>query len=185
MPDTTRFGWAEDIEALNVTLVRGMDANGITAVLGLRTLSEAPMSFEAAWSEFGQGDDHGWFVQLDTLDGWIAIIEDNGYYGSLDEYLGPLSAGGGAVTLFWNVNGVTRFSQALSGKVSRTFDPTGIDWEDGEPLPEEADLDFEDVESDYLGLGLLLMERLTGVTIDGNWVLNRARPIFTIDPSRG
>jgi Family of unknown function (DUF6461) len=182
MPDTARFAWAEEIEALNLTLVHGLDVDGISAVLTLRSLRERPTTFEEAWTELNT-DDEGWFVQLDTLDGWTAIIEDNGYYGSLDEYLGPLSAGGSAVTLFWNVNGVTRFSQALSGEVSRTFDPSGIDWEAGEPLPEEADLDFEDEEADFLGLGLLLMERLTGVTIDGDWVLNRARPMFAIAPS--
>jgi Family of unknown function (DUF6461) len=175
MPDTTRYDWTEDC-VLSITLVRGLDDDAIIAQLGLTGDDPTPRTFDEAFGQITIDD--AFFVQLARLDGWTAVIEDNGYFASLPEHLGPLSAGGAAVNLFWNVNGVTSFGYGVAGQVVRHFDPSGINPNEGTPLPEESDLDFEDEDSDYIGLALLLMERLSGTTIDGDWVLNEPRRIF-------
>jgi hypothetical protein len=182
MPDTERFGWHEDSEALTVTLVRGLDPDGVIEQLGLRQAGDGPLTFEAAWadgmespsSELAEVD----FIQLDQIGDWTVILEDNGFLGSLKENLAPLSTNGQAVSIYWNVNAVCSFDSAVAGKVTRSFDPSGINGESGDPLPEESDLDFEEDDADFIGLSFLLMERLTGITLDGDWVLNRARQIY-------
>jgi Family of unknown function (DUF6461) len=187
MSDTTRFDWAEDVEALSLTFVRGLDDATIASQLDLRNIGADPLTLEQAWDMQSEvtdgggddGDDDGGIVQLDHLGGWTVIIEDNGYLGSLEENLGPLSANGTAVNVFWNVNMVTSFGYAVAGTVVRYFDPIGVDASTGDPLPEEAELHFEDEAADAVGLALLLLERLTGTTIDGDWVMAQSRLSFT------
>jgi Family of unknown function (DUF6461) len=176
MVDTSRHSWAEECEALSLTLVKGVDDEVIMTQLELTGHDQTPRTFDQAW---GQIQNDGVFVQLAHIDGWTAIIEDNGYFASLPEHLGPLSSGGAAVNVYWNVNGVSTFGYGVAGQIVRHFDPSGVDSNEGTPLPEESDLDFDDEDSDYIGLALLLMERLSGVTIDGDWVLNQPRRIFT------
>src|ERR1700722_11291185 len=125
MTDTARFDWTEDVEALSLTLVRGLDDVNIVTKLGLKQMGDEPLTLQDAWGEhFGSANvgeegefEDGGIVQIDHLDGWTVIIEDNGYFGSLEENLGPLSAGGQAVNVFWNVNMSTSFGDALAGKV--------------------------------------------------------------------
>jgi hypothetical protein len=187
MPDTSRFDWTEDVEALSLTFVRGLDRSAVIDQLGLRSLGAEPVTLEEAWdlqsaaTEGGgdDSDDDGGIVQLADLGDWTVVIEDNGYLGSLEENLGPLSANGSAVNVFWNVNMVTSFGYAVAGEVVRYFDPIGVDASTGDPLPDEADLDFEPEDADSIGLALLLLERLTGEAIDGDWVMTQSRPSFT------
>jgi hypothetical protein len=178
MPDDERFDWADYDQPFSVTLVRGLDDDRIIAQLGLLGDDPQPQTFGDAFDD--AGSEYVILVQLADLDGWTAVIEDNGYYGSLPEHLGPLSAGGSAVNVFWNVNATTSFGYAVSGTVVSYFDPSGINSDEGAPLPEEADLDFADEDGDAIGLALVLMERLTGTTIDGDWVTGQARRIYRI-----
>jgi hypothetical protein len=178
MPDTDRFDWADYDQPFSLTLVRGLDDEGIIAQLGLLGDDPQPQAFAEVSDD--QENEYVINVQIAPLDGWIAVIEDNGFYGSLPEHLGPLSAGGAAVNVFWNVNAVTSFGYAEAGTVTRFFDPSGINANEGATLAQEAGLDFEDEDGDPVGLALLLMERLTGTTIDGEWVTDQSRRIYTV-----
>lgn len=183
MLDTTRFAWAEDVDAISLTMVRGLAAEAAIAQLRLRPLDDShPRTFAAAWQTH-RPERFDWFVQLDRLGDWLVIIEDNGFLGCLPEYLGALSADGEAVNLYWNVNFNTKFGYARAGSVVRAFDPRGINGEDGEPLAVEADIDFADEDADTAGLMLLLMERITGETPDVDWLMQRARPIYLANTS--
>lgn len=86
--------------------------------------------------------------------------------------------------MFRNVNAVMLFSYAHDGEVVRYFDPLNPEngpGPYGEPLPEEAGLAFGDPDADPHHLALELAERLTGVRLDGPWVLARPGPTFTTD----
>jgi hypothetical protein len=56
MPDTTRHDWAEESEALSLTLVRGMDDDAIIAQLGLTAEGPEPRTFAAAFEEIDIDD---------------------------------------------------------------------------------------------------------------------------------
>jgi hypothetical protein len=186
MVDNDRYDWTQDVEALSLTFVRGLEDAAVITQLDLLPVGGEPLSFEEAWVEQSEStggggddaDDDGGIVQIDHLDGWTVVIEDNGYLGSLEENLAPLSAQGVAVNVFWNVNMVTSFGYAVAGAIVRYFDPIGVDASTGDPLPDEAGLDFANEDADHVALALLLAERLTETTIDGDWVMGRSRNCF-------
>jgi Family of unknown function (DUF6461) len=182
MPDISEYDWTEDSEALSITLVQGLEDEAVLSQLRLRQISDKPLTFDAAWVELPWPIPNTLWshAQVDHLDGWTVVIENNGIGGADPANREALSAAGRAVNVFWNVNGVTSFGYAVGGAILRYFDPSGVDsWEDeGEPLPEEVGLDFEDEDANPVAPAILLMQRLTGVTLDGDWVLNTARAIY-------
>jgi hypothetical protein len=180
--DTSEYDWTQDNEALSITLVRGLNDDAIVSQLNLRRTSDKPLTFEAAWVELPEPRAGAvwWRAQIGHLGGWTVVIEDNGAGGADPANREALSAAGSAVNVFWNVNGASSFGYAVGGRLVRYFDPSRADtWADeGEPLPGEADLDFDDEDADPIPPAMLLMQRLAGVTLDRDWVLNTARTIY-------
>ena len=56
------------------------------------------------------------------LGSWLLVVEVNGWQGSRPEVLRRVSAGGRAVSAYWNVNLTTRFSYAVDGRVLTAFE---------------------------------------------------------------
>jgi uncharacterized protein DUF6461 len=177
------YGWAESadprLEAISITLVRPDDEWPLQVlapreqVAGPMTVAEAPRAQDGI-ADFAWGSV---LVQTDSIDGWAALIEPNGWAASMPETVTRLAARGEAVNVFWNVNAVMSFALARSGVLVRTFDPLLYDDTDG-PLSDEAGLPW--------GVGgprasaLALMERLTHVRIDHDWLLERRRETFVV-----
>ncbi|MEA2631369.1 MAG: hypothetical protein QOE66_1588 [Chloroflexota bacterium] len=180
---TGAYGWAESgdrrLEAISITLVRPDDEWPLQVLApreqlpGLMTVAEA-LEAEGDLVDFAWGSV---LVQTDSIDGWAALIEPNGWAASMPEALVRLAAFGEAVNVFWNVNAVMSFSLARDGALVRTFDPLLYDDTDG-PLPDETELPWG-VDLPRAS-ALALVERLTHVRIDAAWLLERPRETFVV-----
>jgi uncharacterized protein DUF6461 len=168
------YDWVDDIDALTVTLIQGVELQQVGEALGVDWSSERLATFDGAFDGL---DPEGWDypVQVEELDGWLVVVEPNGWFLSDDEKLGELSREGAAVSVFRNINAQARVIVARRGEVVRSFDPVIPDYEpDGEPLPEESGLSFG-ADGDPTPASFVLLERVTGVRIEREWLLDRPR----------
>jgi Family of unknown function (DUF6461) len=176
MDDLSSYEWTDEIEAISLTLVQQAD---LTAVLRLTEVdpdSSEEMTFDDVLDLEAQEERRG--VQIETLGYWTAVIEPNGYRTSLAEVLAPLSAGGRAVNVFWNVNAVMSFGLAVDGAMVREFDPVLAEQRVGTPLPEEAGLELFSEDTPSQQACMMLLERITGVKITQDW-LDASHPTWT------
>ncbi len=164
------YAWAEDVVAVTVAFVRGMELRDVGGLLGFQWSSERDATFaEASWQ---QADDPVTCpVQAAEVGDWVVLVEPNGFQTSLPGTLAALSRGGVAVAVFWNVNMDMSVGVARDGAVVRSFDPLlfGVGGQ-GEPLPQEEGLPFGP-DGAARPAALELAERLTGVRIEKAWLL--------------
>ena len=182
-PLLQRYAWAENgdplVEAVSITLIQPADGSALAALRPRREITAA-LTVGQALAEAFALDDFAWgsvLARSDRLADWDVIIEPCGWAESVPETLGACSAGGTAINVFWNVNAVITFSLARTGALVRTFDALLYD-EAADALPEERGLRW--------GVGaprasaLAVMERLTGVPLERDWLLGRARRSFVV-----
>lgn len=70
-------------------------------------------------------------IALRPLGDWLLVVEDNARQGTRPEVLRRASADTEVVSLFWDVDGPTRFSHAADGEVRTAFDALAPDRRDG------------------------------------------------------
>ncbi len=182
-PLLRRYAWAENgdplVEAVSITLVQPADGSALAALRPRREIS-ARLTVGQALAEAFALDDFAWgsvLAQSDQLGDWDVIIEPCGWAASVPETLAHLSAGGTAINVFWNVNAVITFSLARTGALVRTFD--ALLYDDGaDALPEEKGLRWG-VDAPRAS-ALALMERLTGMPVERDWLVGRARRSFVV-----
>ena len=174
----TDHGWAQEVDALTLTWVRGLDLPAVLDVMDVDRSTERQVTFDQAWDAVADGA-AVYPLQAEELGGWLVLVEPNGWLTADWPAFQELSRGQEAVSLFWNVNAQMRFEVARDGELVRSFDLLFPDDPDsstvGEPLPEEAGLPFGDVEAPLHAVGLELAERVTGVPIGGAWLLEQPR----------
>ncbi len=182
-PLLQRYGWAENedplVEAVSITLVQPADGSALAALRPRREIT-AQLTVGQALAEAFALEDFAWgsvLAQSDRLGDWDVIIEPCGWAASVPETLARLSAGGSAINVFWNVNAVITFSLARAGALVRTFDALLYD-EAADALPEEQGLRWG-VDAPRAS-ALAVMERLTGVPVEREWLLGRARRSFVV-----
>ncbi|WP_336026547.1 DUF6461 domain-containing protein [Geodermatophilus sp. FMUSA9-8] len=174
------YSFIERFEALTVTFVRGSDLDRCGEVLRFRwpTESQATLA-DAEMAQFDALADTGGaqaVLQVDELAGWLVFVEPGGWLTTDHALLGALSAGGQAVSVFWNVEADTQFAYARQGAVVRSFEAVLFEQSAvGEPLPQEAGLGFGQPRIPVRALMMELAERITGVTLDEEWLLDRSR----------
>ena len=114
-------------------------------------------------------------VAATIIDGWTLAVEPNGFQGVTDAIVTSLSLGTKMVSLFRNVNAVSRFCWAEDGKVRLGFEPlfpTSREGSDanglaelmqrvGFDLREGLDRDWEH----HIEAAFALMEHVTGVRL--------------------
>ena len=179
------YDWADEIMAVAITFVRGVGWREVGDLIGVQWSTERIATFhDAQWQ---QVDSMAPVVQAASLGDWLVLVEPNGYLTTMSETAAALSAGGMAVSVFWNVNRLMNLVLAREGAVIRRFDPllfASTAW--GEPLPEEAGLVFGEVEPSPLIAALELTERLTGVRVERTWLLDEPRPTWAAtEPATG
>jgi hypothetical protein len=182
-PLLQRYTWAESedalVEAVSITLIQPADGSALAALRPRREIT-APLTFEEALAEAFALDDFAWgsvLAQSDRLGDWDVIIEPCGWAASVPETLAHLSAGGTAINVFWNVNAVVTFSLARTRALVRTFDALLYD-DAADALPEERGLRWG--ADAPRASALAVMERLTGVPVERDWLLGRARRSFVV-----
>ena len=176
------YRWVDDpdpsLQGLSITLVQPAGSDALRRLGPSRSIPEdmtidqasrtLPETFAAKWL----------LVQEDELDGWTVLIEPHGWAGATPAVLQRLSDGGRAVNVFWNVNALMHIGWAEDGRVVRSFDPL-VEEREEQRLPEEADLPFGEPET-TLAAAFVLVERLTGVRIERDWLVTRRRPTAAI-----
>lgn len=147
-------------EAACVTLVAESDLAAVVRGFGGRPASGETLTLRQAEARLWEqpvlaARQHG---------SWVLGVEINGWQGSRPEVLTRVSRSTQAVSAYWNVNGVTRFSYARTGQVLTAFETMSPDRREGtdpdvlEPL--RAGLPWEN--ADWVPLMLALVGRVTG-----------------------
>jgi hypothetical protein len=165
------YAWAEHVDAATIAYVRGLDLREVGDVYRLDWSTERKATFDGAWDGIDI-ETNEQAVQLEERDGWVVVVEPLGFLTADDDVLTELSRKGEAVCVYWNVNARYKVALARDGVLVRSFDPYIQDWEPtGEPLTEEAGLPFGDEDVSHSALSLQLAERLTGIELSEDWVL--------------
>jgi Family of unknown function (DUF6461) len=168
------YAWVDDVMAVTVTLVRGMDLRHAGDLLEVRWASERVEIFDDA--QWRQVEAMSPVVQADELGDWLVLVEPNGWLTTLPDTAAALSRGGSLVSVYWNARALMRFVLARDGAVVRAFDPLLYELAPvGDPLPQEQGLVFGDPETSPRIAAMELAERLTGVRIDRDWLLDTPR----------
>jgi HEAT repeat protein len=131
------LSWLQNYnDAYCLTFARGLDETEMLRRFGT-DLSLARLIRE---DDRKRLDELRWFgevVQAGQSDGWAFVYEGNGYTGTLEDILRSVSAGTVAVSVFRNVNGVTRFCYAEGGVILAHFEPFDPPFDDPSPQLQE------------------------------------------------
>ena len=164
--------------AVTVTFVRDVRSEELVLRLGADPSAGVEMLHHEVWEAQGQGYDFRLGVQVDQMDGWTVVVEPNGWLLTVPATAELVSAGGELVSVFWNVNASTLFTVAKGGVIIRRFDPLLYDQPSiGDPLPEEAGLPFGHPGEPRVA-AVELAERLTGVRLTRDWLVNQPHPTW-------
>ncbi|MGH3280904.1 MAG: DUF6461 domain-containing protein [Trebonia sp.] len=155
-------------EAGCVTLIEAGDPAAVVRAFGGRMEEARRLSAEEIGEVFG-GEPS---VAVRRQGDWVIAIEDNGWQGSRTEVLRRVCEETRAVSAFWNVNAVTRFSYAADGRLLTGFDALTPEWRDGDDpdcLEETRDgLPWQD--DRRVALVLALAARVTGQQVSPEWL---------------
>ncbi|MGW7404442.1 DUF6461 domain-containing protein [Streptomyces sp. NPDC054833] len=179
----TDYTWLDErydglMEAYCITLVKGiapeqllrdLGAEPTMRVTGVEALSEP--SYDA-WDE--RGDDR-LLVPVAAVGDWSLMVEYNGYVGTSDELMLPVSRGGTVVSHFRNINAVDHFYWFEDGDIRLHFEPLFAFHRDGSHPDElltgmrESGFDLsKDDERDFdlhTEAAFALAHRITGVRL--------------------
>lgn len=170
--EIARFDWVRRSsiqEAACLTFVRDNDVVRTAQSFGAVVDQVQRFDFEEFCEESFALQEAYAVIGVRDLGRWLLIVEDNGYQGARPEVLRRVSRGTEAISAFWNVNALTRFSYAADGEVRTSFEalmpeirqgthPDCLeDIRDGLPWPGE-----DGGGGDSLSLMLALSARITG-----------------------
>jgi hypothetical protein len=159
-------------EAVCISYVQGIDEAAMIRAFGGDPADTAPRSAREAGEELAgfRYDTVPPVLLVAPAGKWLIGVEYNGFQGSRPEVLRGASAGGTAVSVYWNVNGTNRFTYATNGRTAVGFDMNRPDDQFGAEPDAVAD-HLDDLPFGYGGdayaAGLALAERITGVRLTG------------------
>ncbi|WP_371782833.1 DUF6461 domain-containing protein [Streptosporangium subroseum] len=149
------YSWLDD-DAFCATHVRGLTPHEALARLGIEVFDG-----DDEEDEIEEG-----LICAHPAEGGTILSEWNGFAGTLDEVLRPLSAGTVTASLFVNVNRVASFDHYADGRKILSFDPL-IPHHTGVPqdyLADRIELGLVHGNSEGgLAAALQLAQRITGV----------------------
>ncbi|MGX7824522.1 DUF6461 domain-containing protein [Actinokineospora sp. 24-640] len=177
-----RYAWADEDPDLAWTLAvaTGRTADEVVTAYG----GDPDRGVDIVFGDAHVGPDElgaVFLVQLMAGPQHIVAIENNGWLGTRTEVAEKASADGGHfLSVFWNLNGDYKVTEAQDGRLTASFDPLGIERSapPGDTYPDWlADVVFT---VDALHAVLLsVVEERTDLAVDRAW-LNEALPTFTI-----
>ncbi|MEV0646977.1 DUF6461 domain-containing protein [Phytomonospora sp. NPDC050363] len=184
MSDATAadYRWLDEgdaglVEAYCMTFLRGLAPRQVLTALEtepVETLTGAESLHDAVSEAYEIHDGDRLLVAVAELDGWTLMIEPNGYLGTFDEVMRPLSAAGGrVVSHFRNVNAADHFHLWDDGELRLHFEPLfpfHRDGPDADALAGELEAAGFDLSEDagydrHTEAAWALGERLTGVRV--------------------
>jgi hypothetical protein len=175
------YGWVEALEAYCFTVIVGPRLHiddTVRRLGGDPDRTEGPRTFEEC---FWPAEGPQW-AQVGPVPGGLLVAEHNGW--RAEEVVEPLSQGARLVCFFRNVHAITHFVYAVDGRILAEFDPlldhqpaSGAD--PGVIDAARRDLPFGLFSAEQSALALL--ERLTAVRIDPDW-LARPQRVVALPP---
>ena len=169
-------------DAYCATAIEGAWVDRVVEVFACDRATRRDATF-AEQAEMSLPYPEGWgndTVQIDQIDGYVLCVENNGWAGTEEPRPQQLSTGGLYVSVYRNVNAVMQVVVARDGAVQRVFDPLLYD-ADG-ALPEEEGLPFGEPLLAAAAMWALL-ERLTGLRVTRDWLLDQPHPAYLRDPA--
>ncbi|GAA3842813.1 hypothetical protein GCM10022243_06580 [Saccharothrix violaceirubra] len=168
-------------DAVCVAAVRGLSLDeALRRIDGFRSARRSTVA-DAGRAAFDAFPDELPLVVADEVDGWVLLIEDNGWWAASERVLRVLSAGTVVAGAYWNVNFDSTLALAVDGRVhdldfvadKETVDPALTTFLDG--------LDFADVERSC-AMALAFVERVSGVRITEEWATSPHPASVIADP---
>ncbi|MER5605532.1 DUF6461 domain-containing protein [Micromonospora tulbaghiae] len=176
------YAWLTDrfpglMEAYCLTLVEGLTPGKLLDRLGARQESRVRGTAELLEPAYDAWEDHDGeraFVGVTAVGDWALAVEPNGYLGTLDEVIVPLSRGTRLVSHFRNVNAVDHFFWLDDGVLRLHFEPLFPAHRDGSDpdglvqVMRQVGFDLSDDDADYTvhtEAAFALAEHLTGVRL--------------------
>jgi hypothetical protein len=159
-------------EAVCISYVHGIDDDAMIRAFGGDPADTAPRSARDLGEELARFryDEVPPVLLVAPVGEWLIGVEYNGFQGSRPEVLRGASAGGAAVSVYWNVNGTNRFAYATGGRTTVGFDMHRPEYRHG-AAPDAVAAHLDDLPFGYDGdayaAGLALAERVTGVRLTG------------------
>ncbi|MFG3253408.1 DUF6461 domain-containing protein [Streptomyces sp. NPDC048172] len=167
-------GWGLQVTA-TITAVHSGDEDAVIRHFGGDPGTARPMPLEELSEHYDRD-----LVLISRSGPAVVVVENNGYQGSREEVLRPLSRLGRTASAFWNVNAVSRLSLAEDGLISSALDMVVLDEEPfgarpdaWEPLLEGLDFEIDE----RWGVGLAAVERATGARFDDAWARGPHRAV--------
>ena len=185
MDDLEAYRWMEPggmPDAYCVSVAVGANVAEVVAAFACELASRRLVTFAqqdqmATPYPEGGGNDT---VSIDELGGAVTCAEVNGWAGVSDERACLLSRRGRYISVYRNVNAVMQVLYAGAGEIVRSFDP--LLYEPEGAIPEERGLPFGQSGSPAVAQ-FVLIERLTGVRLTKEWLLDTPHPTYRRDPS--
>ncbi|MFC0067443.1 DUF6461 domain-containing protein, partial [Umezawaea endophytica] len=169
-------------EALCLTAVRGLTTAEALARFGADGPTRLTTIVDAGTATTNAFPDELPLVLAGEHSGWVVLVEDNGFHGSLPETLARLSVGGVAVCAYWNVDFDSAISLARDGEVVGTFEFALGGLPQAGPLtPFLVGLDFEDADT-LCASALAFVDQVTGVRLGATWALAAHPAAVIADP---
>lgn len=177
--EVAAFRWVRDTEigeAGCVTFVADADVASVARGFAGRADDATPMPLRNVDARLGED-----LVAVRSLGPWVLAVEVNGWQGSRPEVLARISQGTRAVSAFWNVSALTRFSYAAEGRVLTAFEAMSPESRQGaEPDALEAtraNLRWDD----FVPAMLALVSRVTGQRLTRD-ILSGEFQVFPVEP---
>ncbi|GAA4196929.1 DUF6461 domain-containing protein [Microbispora amethystogenes] len=165
------YDWLDD-DAFCATLVRGLTPHEALARLGIDVFD----------GDDEEGEIDEGLISARSAEGGAILSEWNGFAGTLDEVLRPLSNGTVTASVFVNVNMVASFVHYVDGRRVLSFDPLFPGNEDGiseDYLADRVELGLVGDNSEGgLAAALLLAERITKVRPNASTDIVAAHGVF-------
>jgi hypothetical protein len=157
------YAWLDDVPVSNICLISGAPASEVAASLRLAATGR-PASLGDVEDDESLLEDHG---------PWTSLLQVYGH--DTRELMRLLSSHDRVACLYKSVNEDMEFTYAERGDVLRRFDP--LLWPAGQwgtPLAAEQGLAFGWSEDLYAySEAVRLLERISGLTLDDNWIFGQ------------
>ena len=158
-------------DAACVTLVSGDDPASVAQAFGGMAEPERTLGIDDFCEEAFAAQDRYPMIALRRLGDRVLVVEDGGRQGSRPEVL-RRAAHQDAVSVYWDEDGMTRFSHAVGGAVRTSFEGALPEYREGEcpdcVEPFLGDLSWS--REDPVPAMLALAGRITGVLPDPAWL---------------
>jgi Family of unknown function (DUF6461) len=172
-----KYEWTktETFDAYCVSIILGAEITSVESAFGIEpdtlTLAKANEMWDIAEPDSGGND----VVQIGMLENAIITYENNGWTGVDHDVIRRIAAPV-YVSMYRNANAVMTFIYAKDGKIIRQFD--AVLYDPSQAIAEELELNFLDSDSNQDALSFALAEKLTGIAIEGTWLLEQQRATY-------